>query len=75
MNVYFLCKQSEVIQSCLTFCDPWTVVSPAPIGLSRQDPGLGCNFLLQGIFLTQGLNLGLPPFRQTLYLLSHQGKT
>ena len=29
--------------------------------------------LLQGIFPTQGLNQGLPPCRQILYSLSHQG--
>ena len=34
---------------------------------------MGCHFLLQGIFLTQGSNLGLPHSGQTLYLLSHQG--
>ena len=33
----------------------------------------GCHFLLQEIFLTQGLNPGLPHCRQTLYCLSHQG--
>ena len=33
---------------------------------------MGCHFLLQGIFLTQGSNLGLPHCRQTLYCLSHQ---
>ena len=30
-------------------------------------------FLLQGMFLTQGLNLGLPHCKQMLYRLSHQG--
>ena len=34
---------------------------------------MGCHFLLQEIFPTQGLNLGLPHGRQTLYLLSHPG--
>ena len=34
-----------------------------------------CHFLLQGIFLTQGLNLGLRHCRQTLYPLSHQGSS
>ena len=34
---------------------------------------MGCHFLLQEIFLTQGLNLGFPHCRQTLYRLSHQG--
>ena len=31
------------------------------------------HFLLQGIFPTQGSNLGLPHCRQTLYPLSYQG--
>ena len=34
---------------------------------------VGCHFLLQGIFPTQGSNPGLPHCRQTLYHLSHQG--
>ena len=34
---------------------------------------MSCHFLLQGIFPTQELNLGLPHCRQTLYHLSHQG--
>ena len=34
---------------------------------------VGCHFLLQGIFPTQGSNPGLPHFRQTLYHLSYQG--
>ena len=34
---------------------------------------VGCHSLLQSIFPTQGLNLGLPHCRQTLYHLSHQG--
>ena len=34
---------------------------------------VGCHFLLQGIFPTQGFNLGLPHCRQILYHLSYQG--
>ena len=34
---------------------------------------MGCHFLLQGIFPTQELNLGLPHCRQMLYRLSCQG--
>ena len=45
------------------FC-PWD--SPG------KNVGGGCRFLLQGIFLTRGLNLGLLPCRQILYHLSHQ---
>ena len=34
---------------------------------------MGSHFLLQGIFLTQGLNPGLPHCKQILYCLSQQG--
>ena len=35
--------------------------------------GVGCHFLLQEIFSTQGLKPDLPPCRQIVYCLSHQG--
>ena len=38
-----------------------------------KNPGVGCHFFLQGIFLTQGWNLGLPHSSQSLYHLGHQG--
>ena len=40
---------------------PWTVTHPVPLfmGFSRQEYGMGCHFLLQEIFLTQGSNLYL----------------
>ena len=41
--------------------------------LSSQDLGVGSHALLQGIFLTEGLNLGFLYHRQILYHLSHQG--
>ena len=34
---------------------------------------MGCHFLLQGIFPTQGSNLGLPHCGPILYVLSHEG--
>ena len=34
---------------------------------------MGCHFLLQGIFPTQGSNLGFQHCRQMVYCLSHQG--
>ena len=40
-----------------------------------KNTGVGCHFLLQETFSTQGLNLGLPHCRQTLYHLSHQGSS
>ena len=44
-----------------------------PWDFPGKGTGVGCHFLLQGIFPTQGSNLGLPHCRQTLYHLSHQG--
>ena len=58
-------------QSCLTLCDPWTVATGllCPWESAGKNTGVGCHFLLQGIFPTQGLN----PHRRLLYHLSHQG--
>ena len=38
-----------------------------------ESTGVGCHFLLQGIFPTQGSNPSLLHCRQTLYPLNHQG--
>ena len=64
----------KVTQLCLTLCDP----------MDCSLPGSSVNAILQarilewvaipfsrGIFLTQGLNPGLPRCRQILYCLSH----
>ena len=40
---------------------------------SGQEDWSGLHFLLQGIFLTQELNLGLLGCREILYYLNHQG--
>ena len=48
--------------SCVWFfTTPWTESCRAPLsmGFSRQKYWMGCHFLLQGIFPTQGLNPGL----------------
>ena len=37
-----------------------------------QNTGVGCHFLLQGIFPTQGLNWGLLNCRGILYQLNYQ---
>ena len=60
-------SESEVAQSCLTLTrllPPWD--SP------DKNTEVGCHFLLQGFFPTQGLNLGLPHCRQMVYHLSYQ---
>ena len=65
-----------ITQSCLTLCDPMDC-SPPGSSIHRIFPdkntGVGCHFLLQGIFLTQESNLGLPHCRQTLYHMSYKG--
>ena len=43
-----------------------------PWDLPGKNTGMGCHFLLQGIFLTQGLNQSLLHCRQILYHLSYQ---
>jgi len=45
-----------------------------PWDLSGENTGVGCHALLQGIFLTQRMNLGLLYYRQILDCLSHQGR-
>ena len=42
-----------------------------PWDFPGEDTGVGCHSLLQGVFPTQELNLGLLHFRQILYHLSH----
>ena len=54
------------------FATPWTVAYQAstrrlhPWDFPGKNTGVGYHFLLQGIFLTQGLNPGLPHWRQML---------
>ena len=70
-------KESEVAQSCPTLCDPMDCKPTrllCPWDFPGKGAGVGCYFLLQGIFPTQELNLGFMHCRQVLYPLSHQGK-
>ena len=46
--------------------------SPVHGNSPGKNTGVGCHSLLQWIFLTQGLNPGLPYCRQILYCVSHQ---
>ena len=57
------------------FATPWTVAYhlPATMGFPGKNTGVSCYFLLQEIFPTQGLNLGLTHCRQMLYRLRHKG--
>ena len=64
-----------VAQLCPTLCNPMDCSSPGS-SVYGDSPGknteVGYHALLQGIFLTQGSNPGLPHCRQILYHLSHQ---
>ena len=65
-------SESKVTQLCLT---PWTIACQAPSfqDFPGKNTGVGCCFLLQGIFPTQESNPGFLPCRQTLYWLSYKG--
>ena len=65
-----------VTQSCPTLCHPvdCSLLGSSVHGISpRKNTGVGCHFLLQGLFPTQGSNPGLQHCRWILYHLSHQG--
>ena len=70
--LYHSLKEVKVLvtQSCLTLCHPWTIAHQllCPWDFPGKNVGVGCYSLLQGIFLTQGLNLGLLHCRQILYI-------
>ena len=66
----------KITQSCPTLWDPKGCSLPG-FSLHGDSPGkntgVGFHALRQGIFPTQGSNLGLPHCRRILYQLSHQG--
>ena len=66
----------KLLSRARLFVTPWIVACTkllSPWDFQGKSTGVGCHFLLQGIFPTQGSNLGLSHCRQTLYHLSHQG--
>ena len=68
-------KDSETREnaSCRKACKKVATVCLCPWDFPREDTGVRCGALLQGIFPTQGSNPGLPHYRRILYCLSHQG--
>ena len=58
-------KLKVLVSHVRLFATPWTVAHQAlcPWNPPGKNPGVGCHDLLQGIFLTQGLNPGLPHCR------------
>ena len=71
-----VCVRAKSLQSCPTLCNP-VDCSPPGSSVHGDSPGRNTRVnycaLLQGIFPTQGSNLGLLHCRWVLYQLSHQG--
>ena len=63
----------SVVSDFLQSCVPQPTRLLCPWDSSGKKTGVGSHSFLQGIFPTQGLNLGFLHCRQILYLLSHQG--
>ena len=63
-----------VTQLYPTLHDPWTADFQVPLSIDSpsKNNGVDSHSLLQGIFLTQGWNPGIWPYRQILYCMSHE---
>ena len=70
----FACLAAVIVaQSCPTLCDPTDPASLlCPWDFPGKNTGVDCHSLLQRIFLTQELNLGLLYCRRTLSPLSYR---
>ena len=66
-------SQSESESHSVVSDSLWPYGLYSPWNSLGQNAGVGSLSLLQGIFLTQGANPGLPYGRQILYQLSHKG--
>ena len=75
--LYYIKVKTLVTQSRPILCHPMDCSSPGSSvhGILQEIilEWVGCHSLLQGIFPTQGSNLGLLHCRQILHCLSHQG--
>ena len=69
-----VCVSCSVMSNSLQPCGLYVACRPS-VAFSRQEYWNGLLFPPPGIFLTQGLNLGLLHCRQILYHLSHQGSS
>ena len=69
LYVRSLLQACSVAKSCLTLCDPMECSPPGPLstGFPRQEYGVGCHSLLQGVFPIQASNPGLLHCRLILY--------
>ena len=76
----YTCSSSICWNLCVCVCERCSGVSDSlwphelysPWNSLDQNTGVGSHFLLQGIFLTWGLNPDLPHCKKILYQLSHK---
>ena len=68
INNCFPTVQVKVAQLCLTLCHPMDYTAHGVLQVRML--GVGCHFLLQGMFPTQESNPGLPHCRRILYQMS-----
>ena len=73
-----LCAPDQSLNHVQLFVTQWTVAHETPMSkaFSSKNTGVGCHFLLQGIFPTQGSNLTLlhlPHWQAGSLPLSHSG--
>ena len=75
-NLKFSC--ASVTQSCPNFCDPMAHWLLCPQIFPGMNTGIGCHFLLQGIFLTQGSiklqSLAVPALASGFFPLNCMGR-
>ena len=74
LGVLYVCVVCVLTHSLLSICDPLDC-SHAPLSMRfpGKNTGVGCHFLLQGILLTQGLNLHLLHWQVDSLPQSHLG--
>ena len=77
--IYYLEKESDFAQSCPTLCNPTDCSllgsSIHPWDFPGKSTRVGCHFLLQGKFPTQGSYPGLQHYRQLLLPSKPPGKS
>ena len=76
VKYYSILSEVRSLSRAQLFATPWIAACTKllrPWDFQDKSTGVGCHFLLQGIFPTQGSNPGLSQCRQTLYCLTHQG--
>ena len=75
LNKCAVCARS--LSGVQLFVTPWTVTCQAPLSMdsSSKNTGVGCHFLLQGIFLIKGSNPRLLYWQEGSLALRHLRQT